>query len=569
MENCVTRFALLLYITTAAFVSSQTCNPKKGNGGPWIVSEMLIGCWTSFVREDKAEVHILNLNFDKEDSMIKIQMTNAKPMHLILTASSSVYALHELNSKVHLYRSNGSKIQLIDSIVQNPESNVHYVEGLPTEKEELVKWATQKFEGVTSFTTLHNLINITSTGMQGTKPGSPNCTLEIEDPLEKHFMRIETDPLKFCFPQQQTSSDKTELHILNIPENSSIRNVSLRVNAEKQNRVFLRGPQGTKWSFISLKHTTFASNNEIVLLDTFVYTVPPVFTLTSDNAVDVQRKALEYFNVTTFTSYTELTLEPKELRISLVRQKKETPSVPATVPAPGNLVTTNSPGGIPMVIRLYTSADYRSPLDPNAKVQTDKRIYAEISAQTIGGLVVTMKVNSCVLQSRGSYPLKKKLPFISVDCPLNSCPNRARFSFSLEQFQELTSTTWDIECDVDFCYTVDCTYGGSAKGNLEFTQPCPQPPTSTCFNFGLSGVLGIAFGGFLIGVLLIGALWFIKIKTGYPTGLEMNSTVVNIPGCPCSGAKRQPVSTNPSPSENSSANASIGSTQSTPTSSMA
>lgn len=35
-----------------------------------------------------------------------------------------------------------------------------------------------------------------------------------------------------------------------------------------------------------------------------------------------------------------------------------------------------------------------------------------------------------------------------------------------------------------------------------------------CFDFGLTGVLGIAFGGFLIGVLLIGALWFIKMKTG-------------------------------------------------------
>lgn len=38
-----------------------------------------------------------------------------------------------------------------------------------------------------------------------------------------------------------------------------------------------------------------------------------------------------------------------------------------------------------------------------------------------------------------------------------------------------------------------------------------------CFDFGLAGVLGIAFGGFLIGVLLIGALWFIKIKTGKTT----------------------------------------------------
>lgn len=57
----------------------------------------------------------------------------------------------------------------------------------------------------------------------GTKPGSTNCTLEIEDGLDKHFMKIETRLFKFCVPQQQTSGDKTELHILNIPENSNIR----------------------------------------------------------------------------------------------------------------------------------------------------------------------------------------------------------------------------------------------------------------------------------------------------------------------------------------------------------
>ncbi|MEQ2232566.1 hypothetical protein ILYODFUR_012767 [Ilyodon furcidens] len=94
-------------------------------------------------------------------------------------------------------------------------------------------------------------------------------------------------------------------------------------------------------------------------------------------------------------------------------------------------------------------------------------------------------------------------------------------------------------------------------------QPCPD---QLCVDFGLSDVLCIAFGGFLIGVLLIGALWFIKIKTAR---LDIRSTAANFPGCPCSRAKRQPVSSNPSPSENSSANASIGSTQSTPTSSMA
>lgn len=43
---------------------------------------------------------------------------------------------------------------------------------------------------------------------------------------------------------------------------------------------------------------------------------------------------------------------------------------------------------------------------------------------------------------------------------------------------------------------------------------CVCLSAALCFDFGLAGVLGIAFGGFLIGVLLIGALWFIKIKTG-------------------------------------------------------
>ena len=63
--------------------------------------------------------------------------------------------------------------------------------------------------------------------------------------------------------------------------------------------------------------------------------------------------------------------------------------------------------------------------------------------------------------------------------------------------------------------------------------------------------------------LVIGSFIF------FPSFHLIGLSLVFSPGCPCSGAKRQPVSTNPSPSENSSANASIGSTQSTPTSSMA
>lgn len=62
-------------------------------------------------------------------------------------------------------------------------------------------------------------------GFAGTKPSSPHCTLENEDVLEKHFMKIETEPLaplKTCSPQQQ-NPNSTELHIINILGNPSIR----------------------------------------------------------------------------------------------------------------------------------------------------------------------------------------------------------------------------------------------------------------------------------------------------------------------------------------------------------
>lgn len=65
--------------------SSQTCDPK-GNENPWVTArEMPTGCWTNFVTEDKAEVHIFNLHFDhkvrtsrlyKEDCIIVFLMMN-------------------------------------------------------------------------------------------------------------------------------------------------------------------------------------------------------------------------------------------------------------------------------------------------------------------------------------------------------------------------------------------------------------------------------------------------------------------------------------------------------------
>ncbi|XP_058473714.1 endoglin [Solea solea] len=563
MEGHMVRLALLLCITVAASASSPTCDPTK-NVNPWFhVREMQTGCWTSFVMEDKAEVHILHFT-PTDQKIIPLHMPNAKPMNLILTSPDVVSVFFNINADVKIYLDSNSTI----TPFSNEHQNNVYKQDIPTQNEDLVEWATQKFGGVTSFTTLQNLKEMSTTGTAGTTPGSRNCTLRNEDAFEKHFMEIKNEPSATssasCSPQQQeNSSDEVELHIINIPENARICNVSLRMDT-KMIRVYLRGPQGTAWTILNAQYTRFASNND-VLLPSFTRGTP-LHTLNSDNATEVQNKAMEIFNVTTFTSYTEL--RPVDSSILLVLVQKDNPTV-TTTPLAQFIPTTTASNQMPLLMQLYTSPDFRSPLDPNTKVQSDKRIYAEISRHTWGVIELTIKVTSCFVYSKRSSSVVKELPFIPETCPPNSCPNSTRLSFSLDQLPEVTSTSWDLECSVKLCYSEHCADAVRVNGNLEVTQPCLQPPTPPCFDFGLPGVLGIAFGGFLIGVLLIGALWFIKIKTGYPTGLDMSSTAASLPGCPCSGAKRQPVSNNASPSENSSANASIGSTQSTPTSSMA
>ncbi|XP_028317961.1 endoglin [Gouania willdenowi] len=568
MEGFVMKLALLLCISIVASASSPTCDPKEVNDNPWVsVSEKLIGCWSSFIRDDMAEVHILDLNFDATNPKIfSLEMTNARPMNLILTSSSHATGLYNLNSGVNIYVNSNSTITLHGNQHHN---NVHK-QDFPTQSEELVEWAKQTFGGVTSFTTIKNLKIIEYAGLQGIKLGSDDCMLENEDTLEKHFIKVETAPqassFKYCSPQQPLPNDEAELHIINIPEIANIRNVSVRVGTKKT-RVLLRGPQGTTWTLINPQLTKFGSNND-VLLPAMTHKIPPLFMLSSDIAEDVQKKAMEYFKVSTFTSYTEFRPEG-DMPLVILGNNKDNLGVTEAVPEQVIPITTKSPRQMPLLMQLYTSPDFRYPLDSNTKVQSDKRIYAEISGHTLGGIVLKIKVMSCFVRSKGSCPVENELPFIPESCPLNSCHNSTRLSFSLDQLHDLTSTMWDFECAVKLCYSEKCGDGGRVKRSLEVTQPCLQPPTPPCFDFGLPGVLGIAFGGFLIGVLLIGALWFIKIKTGYPTGLDMSSTAANLPGCPCSGAKRQPVSTNPSASENSSANASIGSTQSTPTSSMA
>lgn len=59
--------SLSLPLSPPSFPASlQTCNPKAPAENPWISTRhMLIGCWTSFVRENAVEVHILKVIFNK------------------------------------------------------------------------------------------------------------------------------------------------------------------------------------------------------------------------------------------------------------------------------------------------------------------------------------------------------------------------------------------------------------------------------------------------------------------------------------------------------------------------
>lgn len=69
-----------------------------------------------------------------------------------------------------LQTNQNSTIKLLNPNVANEPSfqrNLHLIQGLPSEEEELIKWATETFGGVTSFTTLSNVGQITSTGTQG------------------------------------------------------------------------------------------------------------------------------------------------------------------------------------------------------------------------------------------------------------------------------------------------------------------------------------------------------------------------------------------------------------------
>uniref|UniRef100_A0A8C2CQ32 TGFBR3/Endoglin-like N-terminal domain-containing protein n=1 Tax=Cyprinus carpio TaxID=7962 RepID=A0A8C2CQ32_CYPCA len=557
MRSITCFIAVILCLRRAASDSSAICELKdvSGDSNDWIVlQEMSLGCWTDFTSLNGTEVHIFKLLSSPEiHPMLELNVTMANPSVVIITSSSPLTILLQDNPTVKIYVTDGSSVNIY---LPNRGSPQKHAAPFANSDSELLKWATETFGGVTSFTTARDPMVITFTGMKGTQQPS-TCDLQPEIAADKQFIELKLtsppDELKSCY----TKYSEEPIHVINIPDDVKIRHVYLHLPSNS--KVFLRGPANTEWTILNNISVKFLSNNRVTLNGMKLLLNKTI----SDDPKEIRQKVLLHYKSTSITSYSEIRLNVSHIQLWI--RDHTSSSVPAevkpTTPAPSS--------SFPLQMQLFSSPDYMLPLDPSSKVQSDKRVYAEISSQSFGAITVSIKVSSCWVSS---MPEVRDMPFKEEVCYIKDCPKRLSFSF--EMLQNLPSSSWDLECAVKLCFKSgkSCTNEKHVKRNFQIKPYIPNK--NPCFEFGLSAVLGIAFGGFLIGVLLTGALWFIKIRTGHPVALGMRSTaaelsVLSITGCPCGLTKRQPVPTHQSPSENSSANASIGSTQSTPTSSMA
>nr|XP_015222387.1 PREDICTED: uncharacterized protein LOC107079860 [Lepisosteus oculatus] len=550
------RATLLLLIIVLQTGLLTACTPREvtGKENDFIsVTEASVGCWSSYANND-TEVHILNLeiqNFDQKVVLLDLMTTKQTVLILNASVTTNLYIL-TADPKVQIYR-NPSQIKFFPG---EPLG----IKDLPSDISDLLKWAKQEFGGVTSFTVLRDPVNISFTGgrdKNGDSECVPNSSFYPEKFLEFTFENKVLQ--RFC--SYQASIKK--VHIINVLDSANTRQIDLQILKEGY-EVLLRGPVGTVWN-VRGAYKTLSNNNISMYVEGAWFLFPPSdpnLTDTYEEIVGVAKKRLESSSI---ASYSEIGAG-SGTHIRILLGKTETTSPTTTVKTTSAATKNTNDQRKSLLMQLYSSPDYCCPIDPTEKVWSDKRIYAEVTSVQLGVVSMKVSVYKCSVRAKVSWNVDRRIPYQNESCPSYICPiNKTRISFSLHEIPNLPEVNLELECFTKLCSEQHCAEGGSVKTSLEVRKSCSQ--SKLCYEFELSAVLGIAFGGFLIGVLLIGALWFIKTHTGYSSGLDVGST--HLSGCPCSLVKRQPVPTNTLPSENSSANPSIGSTQSTPTSSMA
>ncbi|XP_078282074.1 endoglin-like [Rhinoraja longicauda] len=221
-------------------------------------------------------------------------------------------------------------------------------------------------------------------------------------------------------------------------------------------------------------------------------------------------------------------------------------------------------------IRIHELPDFKK---PSAKLYNCTTVYGEVSvASLISGMFKQIQHNCSLIPKFTTSSVQKGLSLRDMPLTLTNLEPRQAMCGQSEilynRFQFTFHNVWSpvvedvvMECNTGYCIEPNkCHSVGKISKALKIDNnspkqlDCPksQDPTnsrpgdsSEIQGLEMTAVLGIVFGAFIIGALLIAALWYIYSHTG-------------------SSEKKQTIPTNVPVSENSSTNHSIGSTQSTP-----
>ncbi|XP_070614899.1 endoglin [Erythrolamprus reginae] len=640
--------------TTASGLNSLGCVPEpitKDQAVKVFYTTGVVpsGCEAHGPIDPELEVHILHLKYSRSQlSRLQLNVSSSaaksscKAVFILNSISSFILTIHSAED-CHLF------------IVHDPHSHVlppfnHNITTttLPNSSEQLLRWAKERYGGVSSFAELEDPQRILF--QVGREPSAnEDCVLaqnfNAESYLEVEVLshKVETCPnshkasgkVTHILWLQQSSSDE-RMQTVEVNVKTVCKDGLLEHKAEKPFALWLKGHPNTLWkmgqgfSFVQLmvsgkySFATFGVYNGTTLPDnkeeliqkahnnsfvasyteipsaktisleykricgsTVIATTPPPHRAENltvkvhqiinfckpwkclDSSIEIV--VLKMYLMALNTPVDAITLKDPSCRardnathfvLNSILDKCSTQleggvhvknQLILTLPVFPGKVTVPFECDLPekVSLQLYNSEDFNSP--SNAVIQAHQVTYVEVSLRT-AMKQFSLEMGDCFLRPRDNPTQllfqQRVFPSYSMATLKSPSPKTQRFSFIYKPEEEL----WSIDSATLVCVVHLNTSNdkhGSYEGSLEVMLKNYNPGSH---NEGLriSTVLGIAFGAFLIGVLLTGTLWYIYSHTRAIT-------------------KTQPVSENPPASESSSTNHSLGSTQSTPcsTSSMA
>ncbi|XP_048115231.1 endoglin-like [Alosa alosa] len=328
---CALLPALLLWAAMVTADPSSACSlfDLPGDTSNWIsVERKPQGCSSSFVLHngtDELEIHMLHLDFTKPSqdgySFCEVHLpSESKPSKMIISTRGNAGHTLYLNVK-----GNTSNIvfHVPETVTIQPPAlqSTSVLEHFPLETEELLKWASDKFGGVTSFTEVQNPTTFSFT--QSPASG-PNCTLSPIENIPMEVVKsssqdhvINSSSVKSCY---LPASHQKQLHIINIPEDTGIRHVFVDA-VSKDAKLFMRGAKDTVWEVSGANQ--FATNGLIKLHLGPPMALPSRGMTFPASAPELQREAMVHFSTDSFTSYSEIRTRAPAIHVVLGVQEED------------------------------------------------------------------------------------------------------------------------------------------------------------------------------------------------------------------------------------------------------